>query len=340
MTSGFNISKDITRDIRFNEMSGFTEQELINLMESQEISKKDQEMLLPIMKENYDGYKFSMYAGNQMYNSNMCLYLLADYIRLKRMPDSLIDVNIASDYSKLGNMLNLCKGEERKRIIEDTVSGKGVISELTEKFNPEIGFGEKELVSMLFYLGYLTISEGIAGYPKLVVPNKVMKEIYADYFLRIINEQISLDLDNNYSKIALEIALEGGISKITELLGEYLSHLSNRDYQKFDEKYVKLIFYCIAMNLKIFSVKSEIEAQRKYPDLLLVPRDRTRDYCSVMIEFKYLKKGEKGNLEKMQQEAKSQIEEYSNYEDIKDIQRLRKYTVVAVVDEIYVEEIF
>ena len=186
LTSGFNISTDITRDQRFNEMSGFTQEELIKLMESQNISKEEQEKLLPIMKENYDGYRFSLYGEKQMYNSNMSLYLLSNYVGLNRMPESLIDVNIASDYSKLSHMLNTCKGEEKKEIIEKTISGEGITSKITEKFNPEIGFGDQEMISMLFYLGYLTIVGEEFGYPKLEIPNKIMKELYAEYFLESI----------------------------------------------------------------------------------------------------------------------------------------------------------
>ena len=93
------------------------------------------------------------------------------------------------------------------------------------------------------------------------------------------------------------------------------------------------------MNLKIFSVKSELEVNRKYPDILLVPRDRTKNYHAVMIEFKYLKKEEAGKLEERKRQAKEQIEGYSQFEDIKDIENLSKYTVVAVNSEIYIEKI-
>ena len=118
LTSGFNISKDITRDEEFNEMMGFTKEEIIKLMEEQNITKEEQEKILPIMKENYDGYKFSTNGRENMYNSNMSLYFLADYVRLGRIPERLVDVNIASDYSKLGKMLDLCVGENREDIIE------------------------------------------------------------------------------------------------------------------------------------------------------------------------------------------------------------------------------
>ena len=339
LTSGFNISFDITRDRDFNEMMGFTKEELLQMMQDLGINKKEQEELLPIMKENYDGYRFSVKGVEKIYNSNMCLFFLNSYIRFKEIPDQLIDANIASDYNKLGNMLDLCKGEEREKIIENTVSGVGIVSEITEKFNPAIEFGKKELVSMLFYLGYLTIADDVAGYPNLKVPNKVMKEMYSSYFLQVLKREIKIDVGEDYTDIATQIALEGKIDKIVEVMHRYLENLSNRDFVKFDEKYVKLIFYCIAMNLNIFRLKSEMEVQRKYPDILLIPKDREKGYNAVMIEFKYLKKDEEGKLQEKQDEARKQIQEYAEFEEIKEIPNLHKYTVVAVNDKIYVEKV-
>ena len=178
LTSGFNISSDKTQNARFNEMIGFTEEQLKNIMSDQGIKEKEQEEILPIMKENYDGYKFSINGKEKIYNSNMCLYFLNNYLELRKIPNQLIDINIASDYSKLGKMLNLCKGEEREKIIEKTVSGEGIVSEITQKFNPAIDFTETDLVSMLYYLGYLTIAGDEIGYPILKIPNKVMKEYF------------------------------------------------------------------------------------------------------------------------------------------------------------------
>lgn len=339
LTSGFNISSDKTQDREFNEMMGFTVNELKELMTRQGITEEEQEKLLPILKENYDGYKFAIYGKEKMYNSNMCLYFLNEYTRFKEIPTRLIDVNIASDYSKLGKMLDLCKGEEREKVIEKTVSGEGIVSEIREKFNPAIEFTETDLVSMLFYLGYLTIDGEEVGYPILKIPNNVMKEIYSDYFLRILRDETKVDIGENYTEIARELAIEGKIDKAIELLGKYLKNLSNRDYIKFDEKYVKLIFYCIVMNLKIYRVKSEMEVQRKYPDILLIPRDISKNYKEIMIEFKYLKKEEKGRLKEKQEEAKKQIKEYMNFEEIKELKNLNSYTVIAVNDELYIEKI-
>ena len=340
LTSGFNISTDITQDESFNEMMGFTEKELIKLMTDQDIEEEKQKEILPVMRENYDGYKFSLYGKEKIYNSNMCLYFLNRYIRFDRIPTELIDVNIASDYGKLGKMLDLCKGEEREKVIEKTVSGEGIVSEIRQKFNPAIEFTETDLISMLFYLGYLTIVGEVFEKPELSIPNRVMKEIYSDYFLKILSKDTELTVsESDYNEMLREIALEGKIDKIVEMLGKYLKNLSNRDYVKFDEKYIKLIFFCIAMNLKIFRLKSEMEVQRKYPDILLIPKDQSKGYKGVMIEFKYLKKDEKDKLKEKQEEARKQIEEYGEFEEIKDLKNIVKYTVVAVNDEIYVEKI-
>ena len=53
-----------------------------------------------------------------------------------------------------------------------------------------------------------------------------------------------------------------------------------------------------------------------------------------MVEFKYLKKGEENQLKEKQEEAKKQIEEYSNTEEMKNIEKL-----VVVVDKMHIEKI-
>lgn len=63
--------------------------------------------------------------------------------------------------------------------MKDTVSEEGIITDITEKFNPEVEFGDKEFASMLFYLGYLTIDGEELGFPRLIIPNKVMRDIYS-----------------------------------------------------------------------------------------------------------------------------------------------------------------
>ena len=55
-------------------MIGFTEEELLKIMDEQEIAKQLQEKILPIMRENYDGYRFSTY-GKEKYIIQICVYI-------------------------------------------------------------------------------------------------------------------------------------------------------------------------------------------------------------------------------------------------------------------------
>ena len=342
LTSGFNISSDKTQDRELNEMMGFTAKELRKLMQEHNISEEKQEEILPIMRQNYDGYKFSLYGKEKIYNSNMCLYFLNYYIKYSELPEQMIDVNIASDYNKIGNMLSLCKNENRINIIEKTVLGEELPTKITQKFNPEISFGEKELLSMLYYLGYLTIVGEKLGRVELKVPNQVMKEIYAEYFLELIEREAELKIEENeYDKILQEIALEGKMDTFVKTVERYLKNLSNRDYERFNEKYVKLLFYSIAMNFDIYDVKSEMEIERGYSDLILSPREeqKGKGYYSIIIEFKYLKKEEEKKLKDMQESAKEQLERYCNTRYIKDIKKISKYVIIAINDKLYVEKI-
>ena len=217
-------------------------------------------------------------------------------------------------------------------------------SALTEKFNVEIEFGEKELISLLFYLGYLTIKEKGFSKCKFKIPNDVIREIYSNYFLEYISRKANIITDSiDTEAINGELLLEGGINKLLDVLKLFLKNLSNRDYCKFDEKYVKVIFYTICRMLGTVYVKSELEVNGRYADLLLVPKEDIKDRYGVLIEFKYIKQEdyEKNNnlLKEKQEQAKIQLKDYMNSDEVKMIPNLRGYSVVVIKDRIEVEEL-
>ena len=324
-TSGFNIANDITKNILFNDMLGFSKDDVIYLMNELEIPKEKQKELLPIMKTNYDGYIFSnMIRENlenyKMYNSNMTLYFLEAYKQQNEIPKELVDVNIISDYGKIEAFMDLCQNMNKIDILEKIVAGDLIESSLTEKFNAEIQFGEKELISLLFYLGYLTIKEiGFSKY-KFQIPNDVIKEIYSNYFLEYISRKANIVIDSiDTEKVNKELLLEGKIDKLLDVLKEFLTNLSNRDYQRFDEKYVKIIFYSICRMLGTLYVKSELELSGQYADILLVPKEKLKERYSILIEFKYIKQEDydKDNslLKNKQKQARIQLETYKRSEE-------------------------
>lgn len=89
-------------------------------------------------------------------------------------------------------------------------------------------------------------------------------------------------------------------------------------------------------------VKSELEVEGKYSDILLIPREKIQERYGVLIEFKYIKKEDydKDNnlLKEKQKEAEEQLEKYKKTEEIKMIPKIKSYSVVAIKDELYIEE--
>ena len=119
-----NIVRDITKNINFNDMLGFSTEDVKYLMTEIDISEEKQEELLPIIKENYDGYVFSDEIDNEklndykLYNSNMTLYFLNEYCRLKEIPKKLVDINILSDYRKIEAFMDLCQNMNKIELLE------------------------------------------------------------------------------------------------------------------------------------------------------------------------------------------------------------------------------
>ena len=347
-TSGFNIANDITKNVKFNDMLGFSKNDVLEIMNQVEIDKTKQAELMPIIKQNYDGYIFSnLLEGDlenyRMYNSNMTLYFLTEYIEQGKIPVNLIDTNIISDYRKIEGLMNLCKGEEKYDILEKIVAGDSIDSKLIDKFNPEINFNEDELISLLYYLGYLTIKGNELGILEFGSPNEVIRKIYTEYFLVYLKQRAGIKEELKIGEITREILLEGKIDKAIDTLGQYLKNLSNRDYVRFDEKYVKVIFYSICSMLGTMIVKSELEIGGGYSDILLIPREKINERYGILIEFKYIKQEdyEKDTsiLEKKKEEARLQLEKYKNTEEIKMLPKLRTYTVVAIKDRLEIEEV-
>ena len=79
VTSGFNIGKNISLEPEFNDMLGFTEEEVRELLEMYRdcgVFDQEVEAALEVMREWYNGYRFSEESEGDLYNTDMVLYFL------------------------------------------------------------------------------------------------------------------------------------------------------------------------------------------------------------------------------------------------------------------------
>ena len=143
------------------------------------------------------------------------------------------------------------------------------------------------------------------------------------------------------------MAFEGKIDDFVKSVETLLEQLSFRDFMQFDEKYVKLVILTYLMLSKIYYVKSKYEVENGYIDILLLQHSGIPINYEAIIEVKYIKKkdyedkksGEKTLQEKIQ-EAKIQIEQYQNIEELRDRTNLKKWILVFSENTcMYLEEL-
>ncbi|OFI07124.1 putative AAA-ATPase [Clostridium acetireducens DSM 10703] len=310
MTSGFNITENLTIEEELNSVFGFTKDELKIIIDQIDINKNEKDLLIKDMAFYYNGYKFNKNAET-VFNPDMTMYFLKNYLRYKRYPEEMIDFNVRTDYGRI-NKLAMNFNDES--LITDIINKGETSTKLVEKFNINSMYNDTEnFKSLLFYLGMLTIKGVEANNIVLGIPNYVIKNIYWEEFYNKINENIKLD----NSKIANSISkmrVSGDITHFIEEFKNILKDLSNRDLMRFDEKYVKMIILTLLAVDNTYLINSELENNNGYSDIYLKTKIQFKEYTKYewLIELKYIKESEKKKLELIKKEGLEQLERYKN----------------------------
>ena len=258
LTSGFNIAKNVSMFSELNEMTGFTNKEAKSLLE--EIGIVDIKETMEILTENYNGYRFHKRAENKVFNSNMVLYFMDEYQRDEAIPEQLTDPNMRSDYHKLTAMFDLFQEEGAKqRVLEKIMNNESLETDIITNFNFASPFREEDFLSLLFYLGLLTIKEkGQAFDVSLQTPNAVIRDIYYQYYGNYLN----LTTREKRTAIA-NIAFNNDFTELNHLVSDILELHSNDDYRGFNEARLKSVFLSCFSDQNLYLVKSEYTSEGK-----------------------------------------------------------------------------
>jgi len=242
----------------------------------------------------------------------MVLYFALHYQLNQSYPLELLNPNIASDYSKIRNLFKI-QGKEKQHlsVLHTLTESEQVTARLTTQFSLEKTFHKDDLISLLFYMGFLTIKEQELGGFIFSYPNYVIKQLYANYFVSILQEQKNLPIDNSALNFAIrELAKQGNPEHLYEQVIQVVKAMSSRDAQGFNENSMKAIFVSLLQQQQFYYVHSEYESTRKYVDVFLETiRGHPVNY-EVAFELKYAKKAKKINIEKILTAATEQLKQY------------------------------
>jgi len=330
VTSGFNMGSNISLEPDFNEMLGFNEDEVKEMMEYFNVPLK----YFELTKEWYDNYQFSEDNSSKVFNTDMISYFVKEYHKHNKLPRELIDINVRSDYSKLRDVIYTNKKLNGNfESLKNLIAGESIeLSTIKTDFSGANFKDEDNFKSLLFYLGLVTIKE-IDIDTVLKIPNETIKRIDIDFL------KDSLELENIFelnvsklSKLLKEFALSGSLEAFKYLAEEIKRNTSLRDYIQ-NEQTIKAMFLAYLSLTPYFVVKSELELNKGFADITLKPLNPYVEYFGL-LEFKfYRKKDEKPNTVKtLVDDAKDQLEKYEKDELVQNfIKEGKKLTKVVLV---------
>ena len=340
VTSGFNIASMITLDPRFNEVLGFTESEVREMLEYYKAEGKwdgNTDEVLDVMRKWYDNYCFSEECTDvKMYNPDMVLYFMNYLTANRTAPKTLVDNNVKTDYKKLKYLVLLDKHlngnfSRIKQIAED-----GEIKANIETAFPAENLIEPDnFISLLFYFGILTIDRMERGKPVLRVPNLTIRQVLFSYIEQGYRDaevfrMKTMQLDDLMSGMAYD----GDWRPVFEYFAEEVrNQTSIRDYIE-GEKAIQTL-HLVYMNLtNYFVIFPEQEMNKGFSDLWMSPNFLNHpemQYCYV-VEFKYLKhEATDAEVAAKLEEAREQLKLYAGdvkHEQAKGHTTLRRIAVV------------
>ncbi|WP_455632634.1 AAA family ATPase [Parabacteroides sp.] len=327
LTSGFNIGTNYSLSPLFNEMIGFTEEEVREMLTYYSTTSHfnhSVDELIEIMKPWYDNYCFAQecYGETTMYNSNMVLYFVKNYIQRGEVPRSMIESNIRIDYEKLRMLIRKDKEFAHDASIIQTLVSQGFITgDLKDGFPAVSITNPDNFVSLLYYFGMVTISGTYEGKTKLTIPNQVVREQIYTYLLSTYDEA---DLNfSSYEKneLASALAYRGDWQAYFGYIADCLKrYASQRDKQK-GEFFVHGFTLAMTAQNRFYRPISEQDTQAGYVDIFLRPMleiysDMKHSY---IVELKYAKyKDSENRVEELRREAIAQANRYADTETVRN----------------------
>jgi hypothetical protein len=326
VTSGFNIGSNMSMSPNLEEMVGFTEQEVKDMLkyyQNEGVFKQDINEAIELMGKWYNNYRFCKNAKSAMYNTDMVLYFMRDSIQTGEAPNDLIDQNIRIDYGKLRHLvlLNRKLNGNFNRLKEIIESGT-VISPIKTSFPVEELRYSENFLSLLYYFGLLTIKGESRGRYVLGPPNLAIKNLMFEY-LRDAYRDVKI-FEINYHQMdhtLQDMAWDGRWEPFFKLMSQSINTQTRiRDYIE-GEKVIQGFILAYLHFAGFFISHSEKEFSKGYADIFLEPFVvRYPDMAfGYLIELKYIKRGEHTPQKEtaLVEKAATQLQQYLKDEQLK-----------------------
>ncbi|MFO1420958.1 MAG: AAA family ATPase [Candidatus Competibacteraceae bacterium] len=295
ITSGYNVAEDVSADPDYHDLCGFTGEELREALQQVAVARALEPdrvaEALALMRDFYNGYRFTLEREERIYNPTLALYFLKHLARQGAYPDRLLDDNLAMDRNRIQYVARLPHGETlvnralnpaEPLAIAQLVNRFGVRDMLTAPRDPDF------LASLLYYFGVLTqAGRNALGKLQLTIPNQVIRKLYVE---RLREQALPRYEDQEQRQAVVErFYTTGDLEPLCDFLEQrYFQVFDNRDLRWSNELVIKTAFVVTLFNDAFYVMDSEPALGRGYGDLLLRVRPDMRQYALLdhLLEFK------------------------------------------------------
>lgn len=343
VTSGYNIGWHISTKEEFNQMLGFSTEDVREMFTYYKNvgripADSDVEAIIQEMKPWYDNYCFSKQAldtQSKVFNCDMVLYFLRNYMSSGESPEEMVAPNTKTDYNKMKKLLQLDKLDgNRKGVIRTIIENGEIIGKIAETFPARMLTKPRMFVSLLFYYGMLTIKGTKGDRLILGIPNNNVRKQYYEYLMELYEEKASVDTEQ-LEAYYYDMAYDGKWHDGLQFLADAYTKISSvrdgieaeRNLQGFFMAYLSLNGY--------YYTAPELELNHGYCDFFLLP-DLTHyptKHCYI-IELKILPKSEFNAMSKDGKHTKSElqwaeaVEQIKRYAEAPRVEALRQGTTL------------
>lgn len=321
VTSGFNIGWNISTKPKFDKMLGFSTEDVREMFTKYREAEKipadsDVEAMIEEIKPWYDNYCFAeecLKSDVRVFNCDMVLYYLRNYMDYGCAPKQMIDPNTKTDYNKMKKLLQLdILDGDRKGVINKIAEEGEIVTSLYQTFSAIEMTKPEVFPSLLFYYGMLTIKRLLGDQLVLGIPNNNVRKQYYTYLLEQYQAQKYIDI-NRVGTLLTNMAFDGKWEPVLSFISKAYENVSavrdgieaERNLQGFFMAYLYLSSYYI--------IAPELELSHGFCDFFMLP-DLTHypTKHSYIIELKVLgKQDTEVKAETQWQEAIEQINRYA-----------------------------
>lgn len=321
LTSGFNIGWHLSMNPKFDKMLGFSTEDVRSMLlyykEAGMLpSESDVEAMIAEMKPWYDNYCFAKECLKQeerVFNCDMVLYYLRQYMDSGHSPERMVDPNTKTDYNKLKKLLRLDRLDGDRRGVIRRIAEEGqLIAGVEESFpardltNPDI------FPSLLFYYGMLTIKGTYGSQLVLCIPNNNVRKQYYEYLLENYSEYSGIQISSLLT-LFTRMSFDGQWREALQYIADAYRNLSSVRDSIEGERSIQGFFMAYLSLNDYYITAPEVELNHGYCDFFLLPNlTHYQSRHSYIAELKYLpKKDFDSKAEEQWRQAVEQIDGYA-----------------------------